>query len=236
LISVETDFETGREATSRGDAIIIVDVLRFSSSVVVGLARGAKAFIPVKTLAEARSLYKKNRRLILAGERGGVKPKGFHLGNSPREFERADLDGKYVVITTTNGTMALENSKGAKWLLVGSFINARAVSNVASRLTREGGNVTIVLASRKGRIFLEDFLCAGLLASNITDERRQMSDEAIAARLAWMGAERDLKVMEKGSHATYLEGIGYGQDVAFCLQRDVYDLVPCVKGSKIVRL
>jgi len=236
LIRVETDLEGGREAGTRGDVVIVVDVLRFSSSVVVGLACGADAFIPVRTLAEARKLGKRNRRLILAGERNGVKPRGFHLGNSPTEFENANLKGKTIVITTTNGTAALESSRGARWLLVGSFINARAVSTAASRLSEDGNGISIILASRPGCIFLEDFLCTGMLVTNMADEDEKMNDEAIAARLAWASAENDFQeILMRSFHAVYLESIGYEQDVEFCLRKDVYDLVPHLKGDTIVR-
>jgi 2-phosphosulfolactate phosphatase len=237
LISVEANLEAGREASSRGDIVIVVDVLRFSSTAVVGLACGAESIIPVKTIREARRLYRRNRKLVLAGEREGAKPKGFHFGNSPTEFRKANLSGKTIVMTTSNGTRALESSKGAKWLLIGSFVNAGAVSAAASRLSKDGRGISIILASRHGKIFLEDFICSGLLVSNITPQLDQMSDEAIAARLAWMSVEHDLKrVVGQSSHAIYLERIGYREDVRFCLQRDVYDIVPNVKRSRIVRL
>ncbi|MGQ9542783.1 MAG: 2-phosphosulfolactate phosphatase [Candidatus Bathyarchaeia archaeon] len=236
MISLETSYKYASRARLRGDIIIVVDVLRFSSSVVVGLAHGVEAFIPVKTLREARSLYRRDSSLILAGERHGFKPKDFHIGNSPRDFELAKLEGKRVVITTTNGTMALQYAKGSKWILVGSFLNAKAVSTVASRLLKNGG-VSIVLASRNGMLFIEDFLCGGLLASNLSVELGEMDDEAMAAKLAWIAAEHQLEgVVRRGLHATYLEGIGYGEDVAFCLRRDVYDIVPFMKDGEIVSL
>lgn len=237
MLRVVPNLEASRETGPRGEITIVVDALRFSSSVIVGLASRAAAFIPVKTVAEAKRLYRSDKRLILSGEREGLKPRGFHLGNSPTEFKRTDLDGKTVVITTTNGTKALESSRGSEWLLIGSFVNATAVSAAASRLAENEKDISIILASRGGKIFLEDFICAGLLASRITNDMDTMNDEAMAAELAWIGAENDYeRVIRKSSHAVYLEGIGYGDDVELCLQRDLYDLVPYAKGNKIVRL
>jgi 2-phosphosulfolactate phosphatase len=237
LISVEPNLKAGLDASSRGDITIVVDVLRFSSSVVVGLAHGVTAITPVRTLKEARLLRKQNKGLILAGEREGLKLKGFQLGNSPSEFLRSDLDGKQIVMTTTNGTMALEYSKGSRWLLVGSFINARAVSEAASAISKKRKGISIILACRLGRFFLEDFLCAGLLVSNMTDRLTDMNDEAMAARLAWLGVKSDFrKVVRKSKHAVYLREIGYEKDVELCLQRDTYDLVPHLKKNKIIRL
>ncbi|MBS7622863.1 2-phosphosulfolactate phosphatase [Candidatus Bathyarchaeota archaeon] len=215
---------------------MVVDVLRFSSSVVVALDRGAESIIPVKTLIQAKRLYNRDRRLILAGERGGERPGGFHLGNSPTELIRESLKGRTVVMTTTNGTAALEYSKGARWLLIGSFINAGAVSKKVLELSNDGGDILIVLASRSGRFFLEDFLCAGLLVSSVTGERDEMNDAAMAARLAWLTSSSDLEAAVKQSfHARYLKSIGYGEDVKFCLRRDVYDTVPLLRRNRIVR-
>jgi len=237
LIRVETDLKGGREAKARGDIVVVVDVLRFSSAVIVGLACGADAFIPVGTLAEARRLGKRKRGLILAGERKGVQPEGFHLGNSPTELENANLTGKTIIITTTNGTAALKSSRGARWLLVGAFINARAVSAAASGLSKDEKGIAIILASRLGSIFLEDFLCAGLLVSNMADEDEQMNDAAIAAKLAWTSAEDHFQeVVMRSSHATYLEGLGYKKDVDFCLRKDVYDIVRHLGKDTIVKL
>jgi len=237
LISVEANLEAGREAGSRGDIVIVVDVLRFSSTVVVGLACEARSIIPVRTVQEARSLYKRDRELVLAGEREGIKPRGFHLGNSPTEFKQANLSGKTIVMTTSNGTVALESSKGAKSLLVGSFLNAAAVSTAASTLSRDARGISIILGSRRGEIFLEDFLCSGLLVSNLANKNHPMNDEAIAARLAWMSVRDDLEpVLLQAAHAVYLESIGYGEDVKFCSRKDIYNVVPYLKADRLLNL
>jgi 2-phosphosulfolactate phosphatase len=236
MIHLETSYRFAYRARLRGDIIIIIDTLRFSSSVVTGLSHGVEAFIPVKTLKEARSLYRRDPQLILAGERRGFKPKSFHMGNSPREFVNAGLEGKRVVITTTNGTMALQYAKGARWILIGSFLNAKAITAAASKLLKNEGGISLVLASRDGMFFLEDFLCAGLLVSNLGPDLHA-DDKAAASRLAWASAEDRLEdVVRRGWHAKYLESIGYGEDVSLCLQRNIYSTVPLFRRGKIVRL
>ncbi|MEM4251511.1 MAG: 2-phosphosulfolactate phosphatase [Candidatus Bathyarchaeia archaeon] len=224
------------KARCRKEVVVVVDVLRFSSSVVVALDKGAKSIIPVKTLVQAKRLYKRDCRIILAGERGGKMPKGFHLGNSPTELSRANLKDKTIVMTTTNGTAALEYSKGAKWVLIGSFLNSRAVCKRVLELSRDAADISIVLASRSGDFFLEDFVCAGLLVSIVSRERGEMNDVARAARLAWVTSSSDLEtVVRVGSHAKYLESMGYGEDVDLCLSRDSYDVVPLLRRDRIVR-
>jgi len=236
LIKVETDPKAGLQASLSEDILIVIDVLRFSSSIVTGLAAGAKQFIPVTTLKKARNIHKKNRSYLLAGERKGLKPKDFHFGNSPIEFKKSNLKGKSIVISTTNGTKTIEYCKKSKLLLIASFLNAHAISTYIADHFPKDDNISIILASKNHTIFLEDFICAGLLVSNIINStsKQDFNDDAILDKLAWSSAKDDLeKTIRQGHHAPYLESIGFNEDVKFCVNRDIYDLVPFVQGNKI---
>ena len=97
-------------------------------------------------------------------------------------------------------------------------------------------NLSIILASKSHTIFLEDFICAGLLVSNIIHltSKKDLNDDAILAKLAWSSAKDELeKTILQGNHASYLVSIGFKEDVKFCVNRDIYDLVPFVQGNKI---
>ncbi len=236
MIKVETDPKAGLQASLNGDILIVIDVLRFTSSIVTGLAAGAKQFIPVTTLKKARNLHKKNRSYLLAGERKGLKPKDFHFGNSPTEYKKSNLKEKTIVISTTNGTKTIEYCKKSKLLLIASFLNAHAISTYISDYLPKEDNISIILASNNHTIFLEDFICAGLLVSNIMNLtlKQDLNDDAILAKLAWSSAKDDLeKTILEGHHASYLESIGFKEDVKFCVNRDIYDLIPFVQGNKI---
>jgi 2-phosphosulfolactate phosphatase len=239
LIRVETDPKSGLKGSLRGDILIIIDVLRFSSSIVTGLAAGVKQFIPVATLNEARQRHKKNSNYLLAGERRGLKPKDFHFGNSPLEYNKSNLKGKTIVISTTNGTKTIEYCKNSKCLLIASFLNAQAVSTyIVDYLSREE-NVSIILASKGNTIFLEDFVCAGLLVSNIINliSNQHLNDDAILAKLVWNSAKDKLeKIILQGHHASYLQKIGFEEDVKFCIKRDIYDIIPIVEGNRISKI
>lgn len=239
MIKVETDPKTGLQASLSEDVLIVIDVLRFSSSIITGLAAGAKQFIPVTTLKKARNIQRKNRSYLLAGERKGLKPKDFHFGNSPIEFKKLNLKGKSIVISTTNGTKTIEYCKKSKLLLIASFLNAHAISTyIANHLPRKN-NVSIILASKNHTVFLEDFICAGLLVSNIINltSKQDLNDDAILAKLVWNSAKDDLeKTILEGHHASYLESIGFNEDVKFCVNRDIYDLVPFVQGNEISKM
>jgi 2-phosphosulfolactate phosphatase len=239
LIKVETDPKAGLQASLSEDILIVIDVLRFSSSIITGLAAGAKQFIPVTTLNKARNIHKKNRSYLLAGERKGLKPKDFHFGNSPIEFKKSNLKGKSIVISTTNGTKTIEYCKKSKLLLIASFLNAHVISTYIADYFPKEDNISIILASKKHTIFLEDFICAGLLVSNIINltSKQDLNDNAILAKLAWSSAKDNLeKTILEGHHASHLESIGFKEDVKFCINRDIYDLIPFVQDNKISKI
>ena len=114
-----------------GVTAVVFDVLRATSSMITGLASGAEAFIPVRTVEEARKLKLNDSDLLLAGERDGLPPEGFDLGNSPEEFEQ--IKGRRVVMTTTNGTVAIQAMKAAAKVLIGSLLNIDALADYLFR-------------------------------------------------------------------------------------------------------
>ncbi|WP_455279888.1 2-phosphosulfolactate phosphatase [[Eubacterium] cellulosolvens] len=239
MIRVEIDPKSGLKASLRGDILIVIDVLRFSSSIVTGLAAGAKQFIPVASLNKARQMHKTNRSYLLAGERKGLKPKDFHFGNSPIEYTKSNLKGKTIVISTTNGTKTIEYCKKSKLLLIASFLNAHALSTYIVDYLPRGDDISIILASERHTVFLEDFICAGLLVSNIINltSKQYLNDDAILAKLAWSSAKDELeKTILQGHHASYLESIGFKEDVKFCINRDIYDLIPYLQGDRISKI
>ncbi len=105
-MAVELCVADADKAVERGDVIVVVDVLRSTSSIVNALANGAKSIVPVATLTEAYALHRLHPEYLLVGEREGRKPKGFHLGNSPLEFSSERVSGMDLIMTTTSGTLA----------------------------------------------------------------------------------------------------------------------------------
>ena len=100
---------------------VVFDVLRATSTMALALSNGEEAIIPVAGIAEALRLREEQPAMLLAGERDGVRIPAslaggvdFDLGNSPREFTRDKVQGKTIVMTTTNGTRALRACAGAR--------------------------------------------------------------------------------------------------------------------------
>jgi len=236
-VSLELYARDAGKAVARGDVVVVIDVLRASSSIIVALARGAECVVPVRTIKEAREIANRYSELILAGERKGVRPPGFDYGNSPVSFSRLDLGGKRLILTTTSGTTAISRSRGAKHVLVGAFLNASSVAKSSFSLAEEENcGVTLSLAGKRGGFSLEDFLGAGAIA-NYFPEDVFLSDAAQATLHAYCGAECSLlNVVKRGNHGKYLTSIGFEEDVELCAQLNKYSIVPCLRNDVIIKL
>jgi 2-phosphosulfolactate phosphatase len=237
VIHVDLEFwaRDAVKATGRGDLIVVIDALRSGTSILNALTNGAEAVIPAVSLKEAYRLRSQHPEYVLAGERGGHKPKYFDFGNSPLEFTRERVGGKNLVMTTTSGTAALVTSQRTKHVLVGVFLNAGAAAKRAEKMaTKEGVNVSFVLAGDKGRFSLEDFLCAGAIAGGFVAGKVCFSDKVQAALLAFGQAESDLvgSVM-KAEHAKHLVKLGFKGDIDFSCQLNVLRTVPIYSHGRI---
>ncbi|MBS7649658.1 2-phosphosulfolactate phosphatase [Candidatus Bathyarchaeota archaeon] len=236
-IKVNVDFlaKDAIKAVKRGDVIIVVDVLRCSSTIITALANGAKAIIPVKTLSEARRIRSKNPDYLLAGERGGLKPRGFELGNSPLEYIPERVSGRTIILTTTSGTRALTYSTGVGWILVGALLNAKSAAERAVALAEEEGvGISIVQSGTNGMFSLEDFMGSGAIIDRILKEGLDLTDSAHAALLAFKQSEKDLyNNLLKSSHSKRLMKIGFGKDIKFSSQLDIFSITPIYKNGVI---
>ena len=215
-----------------GRTVIVMDVLRATSTIVEALENGAKAVIPVDTVERAvRTAAGLGGDAVLCGEREGLPVDGFDFGNSPREFTRDRIEGRTMVISTTNGTRALLAASGADAVLVGSLLNAEAVAAAVE----DSEDVLLLCAGREGRFALEDAVCAGVIARRIAE--RATIDPTDSARAAIVLAGRDDELPEgflgHTAAAENLRGIGLGEDVDFCGRLDSHDAVPRLHDHRI---
>jgi 2-phosphosulfolactate phosphatase len=245
----------------RETCCVVFDVLRATSTIVTALHNGAKAVIPVSEIAEALAFKKaeggkrKAETILLGGERDGVKIRAaqtggidFDLGNSPRECTPGMVRDRTIVSTTTNGTRALRACAGAKTVLAGSFLNLGATAEFIRKL--QPAEALLVCAGTHEDAALEDALAAGALCellevgSSRCDDRTaqrivptKKSDAAEIARRAWMQAKADLAgAFQTSTNARRLLAIPeLRDDVAFCLQRDVFPLVARMEADGAIR-
>lgn len=153
-----------RQGACAGGIAVVIDVLRASTTIITALANGAARVRTVLAVEEARA-DAAALGAVLGGERGGLKIEGFDLGNSPREYTRDRVGGRSIVITTTNGTAAVEACAGASDVLIGAIVNRSAVAAAAHALATEHGgcDVHLVCAGTEGAVTEEDLLAAGAI-------------------------------------------------------------------------
>jgi 2-phosphosulfolactate phosphatase len=205
-----------------GKLVVVVDVFRATSCMVAGLASGVRRIRPVAALDEARALMAQG--YIGAGERDGQHVEGFHIGNSPFSYMDAAYRGCSIATTTTNGTQAIEQSRAARQILIGAFLN---LSAVARHLAAQPHDAVIVCAGWKGRVNLEDTLFAGALARKLDGEFGTDDDAVLAAQELYANMQEDLLVhLQKSSHYHRLSKLGIKDDIHFCLQTDQFTVVP----------
>ncbi len=210
---------------ARSGACVVVDVLRATSSMVTAMSNGCSGIHPVVEPSQAFPLAD-GRSVLACGERQGVKIAGYHMGNSPLEFAGQAVEGKRLVMCTTNGTRAIRAAWGFRRMLIGSFLNG---PTLAHRLREEGEGITIVCAGREGSFSLEDTLCAGMLLSDVEGE---MSDGAVAAATLFEKYQDRLEeVLLESEHGRFLRGIGFEEDVQYCARVGITESVPEVSRS-----
>jgi 2-phosphosulfolactate phosphatase len=211
----------------RGASALAIDVLRASTSIITALGNRAAAVIPVETVDQARACRAAlGGDALLAGERHGDPPEGFDLGNSPREFTADRVQGRTIVLTTSNGTRALLAARRAAAVAVAAFVNAAAAAAWARERT---GDVVLICAGSLGKPSLEDRACAGWLAALIAaaEPTVTLTPSAHEAREVGLRYGKDLEGLARDArHARTLQAKGHGADLAVCLALDTSPVVP----------
>ncbi|WP_256001974.1 2-phosphosulfolactate phosphatase [Pedobacter deserti] len=213
--------------------VVVIDVLRATSSIVYGIDNGAAAIIPVAQVSDC--LTYANTGFLLAAERDGEVVPGYDFGNSPFSYTAEKVAGKTVVLTTTNGTKALHMARErAHQVVVGSFLNLDALCHW---LREQDRNVLLLCAGWKDKFNLEDTLFAGAVVNTLRKDYVHFDDSSIAAEDLYLLAKDDLRgYLYKSSHSHRLEVLNIEADVRFCLQRNICKAIPLLVGDKLVAL
>ena len=206
--------------------VVVVDILRATSCMVTAFAHGVESITPFANLDMCREM--RGQGYITSGERDGKMVTGFDKGNSPFEYMGDQVRGMRIAFTTTNGTQAIEKSKGAKEVIIGSFLN---LSAVAKHLLFSDNNILIVCAGWKGKVNLEDTLFAGAVVEKLKDYIQPDCDAPLAAQHLYNLAKSDMvKFMSNSSHVKRLNRLNVIKDIEFCLTPDQYKVLPKLNG------
>lgn len=215
--------------------VVIIDVLRATSTIATAINNGAKSIIPVDSVAECIKLGKQ-MDVITAGERDGKIAEGLTYGNSPFTYPKEFINGKTLVLTTTNGTKLLHMAlnENAKGIVTGSFPNLSAVCNY---IIEQKQNVVLACAAWKDKVNLEDTLFAGAVVNQVKDHFSINCDASKLAACLYNEAKDDLYEFMKqkeASHYIRLTNFGLEKDIRYCLSIDVDNVLPMYKEGRLV--
>ena len=221
-------------------AVVIIDVLRATTTIVHALHNGARGVVPCEEPADALAMRERlgAEWVVLGGERDSVRIPGFDLDNSPASYTRETIEGKTIAFTTTNGTRAMRRAMRASALTIfcGAFANVDAV--VQRLHTTHARSVLLACAGDEGAIALEDVLLAGRIAQTLTLERQaHLSDAAKTAVLAYTAASNDLSAaISSSEHAHALVQAGFAGDIALAAQLNTASVVPILHPSGTIEV
>lgn len=213
-----------------GKTVVVADILRATTTITFAIANGALGITPVLTPDDAFECAANRPNTIICGERRGKKVNGFNLGNSPCEYTKTAVSGKQIVLTTTNGTRTLWACRSTKQVFVGCFLNLQAIIN---SLMQVEGEVVIVCAGREGSYCMEDTVFAGACVASLSAVH--LTDAAEAANILYRAHRHNLPGMLKDCyHGRKLAEIGLADDLEFCAQLNLVDVVPYQIDGQIV--
>lgn len=215
--------------------VVVFDVLRATSAIVHALSEGAREIIPVATVEEALQRVKTYAKgtTLLGGERESQRIEGFDLGNSPKEYVAEKVRGKRLILTTTNGTKAFHLVSSGEKIMVGSFFNIKATAERSFELDRD---LLLFPSGDKGNFSLEDTACGGMLIDLIIKKKKSvvLTDAAHAAHILYKRFEANLlEVFYLSHHGRELADLGLGDDLLYCAQIDMTNIVPVFKDGMI---
>ncbi|HAQ19807.1 MAG TPA: 2-phosphosulfolactate phosphatase [Prolixibacteraceae bacterium] len=212
--------------------VVIVDILRATSSICAAIHNGVKSIIPVATVEEAKAL--KQQGYLVASERDGNVLDFADFGNSPFNFTPEIVKGKEIVYSTTNGTRCIHLANHSKAVLIGSFLN---ITSLAEWLIQQNAPVLIFCASWKDRFSLEDTVFAGALAERLLNSGKfeSICDAVTASVDLWNLAKSDLSgYIQKAAQKGRLASKGLDDCIEYCLTADQTHVIPVFRNDRLV--
>ena len=206
------------------EVVVVVDVLRATSAICTAFHYGVDKIIPVSTLDQA--IEYKDKGYYVAAERKGKIVSGFEFGNSPLSYTNDKLKDQTLVLTTTNGTKAINMTKDIEQLLIGSFLNLDAICNYLIDLNK---SVLILGSGWENKFCLEDSICAGAISEQLlkTNKFKCNNDSTIAAKYLFLSAKSNyFGFLKASSHRKRLKKLNLNEDIKYCLTPNQTDVIP----------
>lgn len=233
---IEVCFSPGEYHLYEADfqLVVVLDVLRATSAICTAMEYGLKEIIPVASVEDARKLQSEG--YLAAAERGGQIVEGFDMGNSPFSYMEPALKGKSVVLTTTNGTKAINMAKDKETVVIGSLNNLDALCHW---LIRQRRDILVLGSGWKDKFNLEDTICAGAIADKCLKSGRFFADEdsTVAAKFIYRSARDNMfAFLKASSHRRRLRELNLNEDVKYCLTPNNCSAIPVLENGSLVRM
>lgn len=235
-IDVFANYREAIERKLRDHVVVVLDILRAGTSILEAIEMGADCVVPVATIEEAVALRRaRGGGTILAGEREGKPIEGFDLGNSPLEFTNDRVRDKTIVMATTNGTKAIKHVEQCDPILIGSLRNRRVLCDLLKRTERP---IALLCAGTDGDFSADDIYGAGALIYGLRQRNVEceIADLGLLAEQFYLTARDNRDLLEQASHYRYLKTLGFHDDLEFCFEEDVSEVIPCYASHQITRL
>ncbi|MGL5647639.1 MAG: 2-phosphosulfolactate phosphatase family protein [Clostridium sp.] len=218
----------------KGKNIVVIDMLRATSVMTTAFKNGCKEVIPFLTVEEvfeeANKLGREN--CILGGERNAKKIEGFDLSNSPLEYTKEVVLDKTILMTTTNGTKALNKVRDGKRVYIASVLNGK---KIAERLAKLNEDVIIVNAGTDGEFTMDDFICSGYIISEIKKitEKIELTDISKTAKYIYEKNENIESFIMMAKHYGRMKELNLFKDIEYCIEKEDLNIIPIYKDGKI---
>ncbi|MFN3134913.1 MAG: 2-phosphosulfolactate phosphatase [Candidatus Kryptonium sp.] len=233
-----TPLQVQDELSLQNKTVLVVDVLRASTTIATALKNGARVIIPAASIENAVKYAStlEEGSFLLCGERGGEIIDGFHLGNSPLEYTEEKVKGKTLIYASTNGSIAITKTKYAKYSLIVGFVN---ISEAVKFVNEKNNNDILILCSGKlNRFCIEDAVCGGMITFLLTKGKSKkninLSDSAMAALRLYKAYRKDLlKMLRESEHGRFLISLGFEEDLKVASSVDSIPVLPIYSDGVI---
>lgn len=218
----------------RFEIVVVIDVLRATSAICSAIHNGVNSVIPVSTIEEAKDYQ--DRGFLVGAERQGEIVEGFDFGNSPYSYMKPELIGKDIVLSTTNGTRAINIAKEAPIVVIGALTN---IDFLCDWLIKQEKNVLCLCSGWKDKFNLEDTICGGAIADMLIKSGKFTSDEdsSVGAKYLFQAAKDNyFGFLKSSSHRRRLKRLNLNEDIKFCLTPNQMDVIPILRDGRIEKL
>jgi len=227
-VVLNNDFNTGPKHTDVSKYVCgVIDVIRATTTISVMLAKGANEIVIAKNKFQAFSLKRVFKDYLLCGEEGGHPPKGFDFGNSPLEYSRMNLEGKGIILKTTNGTKSFFKTVNSKCSFALSMVNINYTCDaMISEAQKNDLDILLVCSGEKGRIAYDDVYAAGF-AVNIIKQKKDdivLSDSALIVLNNSKTESSICEALKRSVSYRSMLKAGLGDDIKICCMTDLYDI------------